>query len=99
MNPRKTRNLASRARTCGSNTAAAREPPIDSRGHFVDADVEQAHPFAAAPAEVMALTGFGARHGDVGGRPRAIARRTRGPENADDRRADGGGDVGRARVA
>ena len=52
----------------------------------------------AAP-QVMALADAVARHGDVVRRPRTVARRTRRPVDADDRRADGRGDVRRPGVA
>ena len=52
-----------------------------------------------AAAQVVALADAVTRHGHVVRRPRAVARRPRRPEDADDRRADRRRDVARPGVA
>ena len=42
-----------------------RQPPLDRVEHFVDLDVEQAHPLEPAAAQVVALADGVARHGHV----------------------------------
>src|SRR3954470_10565643 len=103
-NPSATRKranvLITRYRDPPSDTFRLRtEPPLDGVEHFGHLDVEQAHAIARAAPQVMTLTCRVARHGDVERRHRTVARRTRRSVDADNRRAQRGGDMRRTRVA
>src|SRR5262249_12071713 len=98
-NPSGTRSRARRRTKSGTATFCRRETAFDGREHFVDLNVEQAHPLDLALPEVMTLTGRRPRHGFVLGHPRAVPLGPRRPVNADDRRTDGGGDVSGTGVA
>ena len=77
-----------------------REPPLDRGQHFgrprCRAGTSRSR---RAAAQMMALADVGARDGDVVRQPRAVALGPRRTVDADDRRADGRGDVRRPGVA
>src|SRR4029079_9697650 len=66
---------------------------FDGVDPFPRLDVEQAHAIEFAPAEMMTLTDRLARDRDVARHEGPIPRRTRGPEDPDNRRADSRRDV------
>src|SRR6476469_1190188 len=98
-NPRGTRSRARRRTKSGTAMLGSRKTTFDGREHFVHLDVEQAHPLDLALPKMVTLTDRRPRHGFVLGHPRAIPLGPRRPVNADDRRADGGGDVSGTGVA
>src|SRR5687767_13856545 len=65
---------------------SGRQTALDGGNHLGHLDVEQAHPIAAAGAEMMTLAAVRLRHGHVFRAPRAVALRPRRPVDADQRR-------------
>src|SRR5262249_42331612 len=98
-NPSGTRSRARRRTKSGTATFCSREAAFDRREHFVDLDIEQAHPLDLALPEVVTLTDRRPRHGFILRHPRSVPLGPRRPINADDRRADGGGDAGGTCIA
>src|ERR1043166_7109752 len=101
--PSATRNRASPATSTPrkrSDTSRSRvEAPLDRVEHLLHLDIEQTHAAQSAPAQMMALTHGVARHDQIVGRHRPVARRARRSVDADERRADGAGDMRRSGVA
>src|SRR5438093_748075 len=106
MNPSVTRLRATASASLARRRASIldtgrfdRETTLDGADHFVYLNVHQAHDVEPAMAQVMALAHAVTRNRDVVGRPRPVARRSCRTVNADNGRADGGGDMRRTGVA
>src|SRR5450759_2657051 len=98
MNPRGTRRRATRAAKSGMMLGGDKAP-VDRSTHVLDGDVLDAGSAATAAPLIVTPAVATTRERDVGRVPRTVARRVRGAEQRDDRRADGAGQVQGTRVA